>query len=88
MRFAESPVGGLVILGGVVIGLVVINLEADIERPIAHIWLRESKQELAAHVAEVALHAKSLAQAEEVVGLVVDAEERAGQTADAAVQAD
>ena len=39
-------------------------------------------------VAEVALQAQCLAQAEEVIGLVVDAEECAGETADAAVEAD
>ena len=53
-----------------------------------HVGLREAEEELAAHVAEVALHAERFAQAEEVVGLVVDAEERAGEAADAAVQAD
>ena len=52
------------------------------------VGLREAEEELAAHVAEVALNAERLAQAEEVVGLVVDAEEGAGESADAAVQAD
>ncbi len=65
-----------------------IDLEADVQRPIVHVGLREAEQELAAYVAEVALHAERLAQAEEVVGLVVDAEERARKAADAAIEAD
>ena len=52
------------------------------------VGLREAKQELAADVAQVALQAEGFAQAEEVVGLVVDAQEGAGEAADAAVEAD
>ena len=58
------------------------------ERPVADVGLRESEEELAAHVAEVALHAERFAETEEVVGLVVEAEEGAGEAADAAVEAD
>jgi hypothetical protein len=50
--------------------------------------LREAKEELAADVAQVALQAEGLAEAEEVVGLIVDAEEGAVEAADAAVEAD
>ena len=78
----------LVALGRVVVLLVVVDLEADVERAVADIGLREAEEELAAHVAQVALQAERFAQAEEVVGLVVDAQEGAGQAADAAVQAD
>ena len=79
---------GLVVLGRVVVLLVVEDLEADVERTIAHVGLREAEQELAADVAQVALHAERFAQAQEVVGLVVDAQEGARKPADAAVQAD
>ena len=79
---------GLIVLGGVEVLLVVVDLEADVERAIANVRLREAKEELAAYVAKVALQAERFAQAEEVVGLVVDAEERARQAADTAVQAD
>src|ERR1035441_7350416 len=53
-----------------------------------HVRLREAKQELAAHVAKVALHTERFAESEEVVGLVVDAEERTGQSTDTAIQTD
>ncbi len=85
---ADAPVGGLVVLGRVEVLLVVEELEADVQRAVAHIGLREAEHELAAHVAQVALQTERFAQAQEVVGLVVHAQEGARQAADAAVQAD
>ncbi len=78
----------LVVLGGVVVLLVVEDLEAHIEGAVAEVGLGEAEHELPADVAQVALQAEGFAQAEEVVGLVVDAQERARQAADAAVHAD
>ncbi len=88
VRLTDCACGGLVVLGGVEILLVVEDLEADVERPVAHVGLREAEEELAAHVAQVALQAEGFTQAEEVVGLVVNAEEGARKAADAAIEAD
>src|SRR5271157_18497 len=79
--------GCLIVLDGVIVLLVVVNLEADIERSVAHVGLREGEHEGAADVAQIALQAERFAEAEEVVGLVIDAQEGAGKAAQAAVHA-
>ena len=79
---------GLVVLGRVEVLFVVENLEAHIERAVADIRLREAEDKLAADAAQVALQAERFAQAEEVIGLVVDAQKRAGLAAHAAIQPD
>ena len=80
--------GGLVVLGGVVILLLVEDLEAHIDGAVADIGLGKAELEGAADRAQVGLHAQGLAQSQEVVGLVVDAQEGAGIAADAAIHAD
>ena len=88
VRLRAVPLGGLVGLGCVEVRLVVVDLKAHIERAVVDVRLREAKEELAANVADVALHAECFAQSQEVVGLVVEAEEGARESADAAVEAD
>ena len=80
--------GGLVILGGVVILLVVEDLEAHVDGAVFEIGLRKPKEEAAAYRAQIGLQAQGLAQSQEVVGLVVEAEESAVVAADAPIQAD
>ena len=55
---------------------------------VAEVGLGETEEQVALQVAEVGLHAQRFAQTEEVVGLIVEAEEGAGEAADAAIQAD
>ena len=52
------------------------------------VGLGEAEVQVAREVADVGLHAQGFAQSEEVVGLVVQADEGAGEAADAAIQAD
>jgi hypothetical protein len=80
--------GGLVVLGGVVILFLVEDLESEVYGTVLDVGLGKPERELAADAAQVCLHAQSFAEAEEVVGLIVDADECAGKAADAAVHAD
>ena len=57
-------------------------------RLVAEVRLGKAELQVALQIAEVGLHAQRLTQAQEVVGLVVEAEEGAGEAADAAIQAD
>src|SRR6185437_6475634 len=52
---------------------------------VADIGLRKPEQKLPAEVAEIRLQAQSLAQAKEIVRLVIDSQEGTGLAADAAV---
>ena len=62
--------------------------EAGADRPVEKIWLGESKHKAALQTAELRGERKGFAQAEEIVGLIGQADEPAGESADAAVQAD
>ena len=81
-------VGDGVALGRVVVGLLVEDLDAERDRLVAQVGLGKAKAEIAREVADVGVDRERLAEAEEVVGLVVEADERTRETADAAVEAD
>ncbi len=61
---------------------------ADRNRLVPQVRLRESEAYLPRQVADVCLHGQRLAQAEEVVRLIVQPDEGSRQSADSAVQAD
>ena len=67
---------------------VVVNVKAKLQRPVKHVRLRKAEADGAGEVPDAGLNLQRLTQAEEVVGGVVDAHERAFQPADASVQAD
>ena len=64
-----------VILGCVVIVAAGVKSKAKLQRTIKSVRLGKSEQNAALQVAEVGRNSKSLAQAEEIVGLVVDSNE-------------
>jgi len=80
--------GERIALGCVVIGFAVEDLEADIEGLVAEIGLVEGEEQIARETAGVGLDTEGFAESEEVVGLIIEAEEGAGETADAAVESD
>ena len=75
-------------LRSVVVGFAVEDLEADVEWLVAEIRLVEGEEKIAGKAAGVGLDAEGFAEAEEVVGLVIQAKEGAGETADASIQPD
>ena len=66
----------------------VVNVETKLQRPVKHVRLGEAEADAFRQVSDAGLDLKRLAQAEEVVGRIVDADEGAFQSAHAAVQAD
>ena len=80
--------GKLVVLRRVVVVLVVEDLESEVERTVAEIWLVEAEEQCTRNVAGVGLHAQRFTESEEVVGLVVKTDEGPAEAADAAIEAD
>src|SRR5262249_8774745 len=64
------------------------NRKAGGDRTIEEVGLGEAEHEAALQVAELRGERERFAEAEEVVGLIGQADEGAGQSADAALQAD
>src|SRR6202000_2131059 len=64
------------------------DLDAERDRLVAQIGFGESEAEVAVEVADVGVDRERLAEAEEGVGLVVEADEVSREAADAAVEAD
>ncbi len=75
-------------LGRVVVVLLGKDLHAERDGLVAQVGLGKAERQVARKVADIGLDGEGFAEAEEVVGLVVEPDERAGQAGDAAVQAD
>ncbi len=65
-----------------------VHDEAELQRTVQEVRLGEAEADVAHASAELGFDGERLAQSEEVVGGVVEADEAAGDTGDAAVQAD
>ena len=68
--------------------LLVEDLQAERDRLVAEVGLGKAEAEVPRQVADVGLYRQRLAETEEVVGLVVQADEGSRKAADTAVQAD
>src|SRR5581483_2949769 len=61
-----------------------VDREPELQRAVEQVRLGEAEKQVALAIADVGLNGERFAEAEEVIGLVVQADKRSGQTADAA----
>src|SRR5208283_3200474 len=72
----------------VIVGLPRVDVEAGLNGAVEQIGFGKSEDQVALAAAEAGLHGERLAQAQEVVGAVIEAHEGSSQTADATLQSD
>src|ERR1700722_7748272 len=65
-----------------------VHVESELQRPVKHVRLGETKADAACQVSDAGLYLKRFAETQKVVRRIVNADEGAFQPADAAVQPD